>query len=144
VRNDFRDCIRGTWQGVLGIKCAMRMKDGSWCSIEVCRKKERKVGNGRSTDLGGLVWYLDSTRQFHHGYLLVWSFSPIVIVPSLFSLSFVARGTQPCLLRQGEKNHHCHHCEYSDLAVAESVPASIHFEVNLRYIYIFTPFTCLR
>ena len=43
---------------------------------------------------------------------------------------------------QGEKRHIAIIAQ--DLAVAESVPASIRFEVNLRYIYIFTPFTCLR
>ena len=45
------------------------------CRIEVCRKKERKVGNGRSTDLGGLV-------LAQHQTVSSWLFARVVFFPN--------------------------------------------------------------
>jgi hypothetical protein len=128
--------------GVLGIKCAMRMKDGSWYRIEVSKKKERKVEINRPR-----CWYLDSTRQFHHSS---WFSARVVFFPNRYcakpSQAFFPcrlwRRTQPCLLRpRGRKSNIAIIASYSDFAVTEGFPASIHFEVNSRYIYIVTPST---
>jgi hypothetical protein len=57
-----RDWIRGAWKRGLEIKCVVRMKDGSWCRIEVCRKKERKERLATGDQQTSVVWYLGCTR----------------------------------------------------------------------------------
>jgi hypothetical protein len=56
------------------------------------RKRERL----RSTDLGAGTWTAPDSFIIHHGFLLVWSFSPIVIVPSQAKPFFpVVCGAEP-------------------------------------------------
>jgi hypothetical protein len=102
-------------------------------------KKERKVGNGRSTDLGGLVLVLGQ-----HQTVSSWFSARVVLFPN----RHCAKPFFPVVC--GVRTRHAYYGQggngkipivasthYSDLAVAESVPASIRFEVTLQYI-------CLR
>jgi hypothetical protein len=90
---------RGTVYRRSSVQCERKM--GAGAELKYAERKRERLATGDQQT--SVVWYsyLGSTRQFHHGFLLVWPFSPIVIVPSLFSLSFVAYvvRTHPCLLR---------------------------------------------